>query len=113
MGTDFPQVLVASFRYLATSPLANISGWSNGGELTRFDCTCQVLAAVSEVMLISLMRSVSSLMYKAASIHTVGLFIAQIQLDPRLDPAHDHFQCGQTYNITRLAELQFSLCICT
>jgi hypothetical protein len=27
LGTDFPQVLGASFRYLATSPLANISAF--------------------------------------------------------------------------------------
>jgi hypothetical protein len=39
LGTDFPQVLEASFDYLANWPLAKISGWINGGELTRFDCT--------------------------------------------------------------------------
>jgi hypothetical protein len=39
LGGDFHPILGASFRYLVTSPVANISGWTNGGELTRFDCT--------------------------------------------------------------------------
>jgi hypothetical protein len=42
LAMDFPQVLGASFRYLAISPLANISGWTNGGELRRFDWNCFV-----------------------------------------------------------------------
>jgi hypothetical protein len=50
LGTDFPQFIAASFCYHATLPLANILGWTNGGEQTRFDCMVSISMNQSKVI---------------------------------------------------------------